>query len=71
MDRGTWWDLVHGVAKSWTQTDRLSTLTEGKATGFLEGVEQRLSAGHQFVAPGLDQAQSFFCRTHKNYVHEH
>ena len=37
MDRGTWWDLVHGVAKSWTQTDRLSTLTEGKATGFLEG----------------------------------
>jgi len=19
MDRGTWWDTVHGVAKSWTQ----------------------------------------------------
>ena len=37
MDRGTWWDSVHGVTKSWTQTDRLSTLTEGKATGFLEG----------------------------------
>ena len=19
MDRGDWWDIVHGVAKSWTQ----------------------------------------------------
>ena len=25
-DRGTWWAIVHGVAKSWTRLKQLSTL---------------------------------------------
>ena len=26
MDSGAWWATIHGVAKSWTQLERLSTL---------------------------------------------
>ena len=25
MDRGAWWAMIHGVAKSWTQLKQLST----------------------------------------------
>ena len=35
MDRGAWWAIVHGVAKSWTQLERLST-----AQNACEGSEQ-------------------------------
>ena len=27
MDRGAWWDTVHGVTKSWTRLKQLSTQT--------------------------------------------
>ena len=29
VDRGAWWAMVHGVAKSWTQLKRLSTHARG------------------------------------------
>ena len=32
-DRGTWWTLIHGVAKSWTQ---LSTAHPAQALGQLD-----------------------------------
>ena len=25
MDRGTWWAIVHGITKSWTRLEQLST----------------------------------------------
>ena len=49
MDRGAWWAAVHGVTKSWTQTQRL-TLTlaviktlPSSAGGLMSGYQARIS----------------------------
>ena len=42
MDRGTWWAIVHGVAKSWTQLSNLSRVPcaiESALVGYLLYIE--------------------------------
>ena len=40
MDRGAWWDIVHGVAKSW-MTEQLSTHTHPQYNHRREGTQRQ------------------------------
>ena len=42
MDRRTWWDTVHGVAKSQTQVKQLSTHVFTLSAPFLSQIDSKI-----------------------------
>ena len=57
MDRGAWWAIVHGVAKSWT---RLSNLT---FTFHFHALEREM-ATHSVFLPGESQGRGSLVGCH-------